>query len=157
MNKKKRIIGATIVIIILILCVLFLWPRSFADVSRAVESIAVVVVEESFDHDNATYIYDKKDSEFKEIMKILNQYSYHLSLRTISNYLSDNVSLGGNKAGYWLNIYLYTEPDRQGECYDILSGGTGDIIVNNGVYRIGYWGNDTALNMMDEVCQTVNP
>lgn len=157
MSKKKRIIASIIAICIFSMSVLLLWPRSFADVSQKVESIAVVVVEESFDHDNMTYVYNKQQSEFDAIMETLNRYSYHMSLQTIPSCFLGGAHLEGNEAGYWLHIYLYTEPDRCGECYGIISGGTGDVAVKDAIYRIGYFGNSTALKMMDEVCQIVNP
>ena len=59
------------------------------------------------------------------------------------------------QAGYWLDIYMYTEPDGYGDCYSILSGGTGELIFNVGVYRMGYWGNKTHLNFMGEICQAL--
>lgn len=157
MSKKKRIVASIIAILILSMCVLFLWPRSFEDVSQEVKSIAVVVVEESFDHDNMTYVYNEQDLEFSAIMETLGRYSYHMSPKTISSYFSEGAHLEGNEAGYWLHIYLYTEPDRCGECYGVISGGSGDIAVKDAVYRIGYFGNSTALKMMDEVCQIVAP
>lgn len=154
MNRKKRLIGSIIAILILSTCAFFLWPRSFANVSPEVKSISVVLVEES---DATTYVYNAQDSEFSAIMDTLDRYSYHMSLRTISSYFKNGASMEGNKAGYWLNIYLYTEPNRYGECYGITSGGTGEIVVDDAVYRIGYLGNSTALKMMDEVCQIVTP
>lgn len=88
-------------------------------------------------------------------MDVLDRYPYHISLGTISNRIKDTAHIEDNKAGYWLDIYMYTEPDGYGDCYSILSGGTGELIFNVGVYRMGYWGNKTHLNFMGEICQAL--
>lgn len=158
MFKKKRFGGLIAGVVALFAIVLFLWPHSLLNNKDSdIESIAVVIVEESFDHDNDTYVYNIQDSKFRAIMEVLDSYSYHMSLKTISSYFSDGAHLEVNEAGYWLNIYLYTEPNRNGECYGIISGGTGDITVEDAVYRMGYWGNSTQLKFMSEICQVVNP
>ena len=156
--KKKRFWGSVAGRIILFLSLLFLWPQSLLKNTESdIQSISIVVIEESFEHNNSTYVYNIDDPMFDAIMDILDQYSYHASLNTISKRLEKRVELEGNLAGHWLHIYLYTAPDRYGECYQIISGGTGEVIVDDGVYRMGYWGNKTARKFMDEVYQVVNP
>lgn len=157
MKKKGTIISAIVILLILAISVLFLYPRSLSAVGFETKSISIVVVEDNLEHDTTIHVYNENDSEFDTIMEILNCYSYHMSLYTVFSCFEDGASLGGNTAGYWLNIYLYTELDCYGECYGILSGGTGAIVVDDAVYRIGYFGNKTALKMMDEVRRIVTP
>ena len=156
MFKKKYFWRWIVGIIILCVILLFLWPRSLLNnIDSEIQSMSVVVVE-GYGHDTATYKYNIDDLSFDAIMDILNQYSCHTSLNTISKRLEKRVELEGNLAGYWLNIYLYTEPDCYGECYQIISGGTGEVIIDDGVYHMGYWGNKVALKFMNEICQVVN-
>ena len=67
--------------------------------------------------------------------------------------MENRISIKDNNAGYWLHIDMYTEPGRCGDHYGIRSGGTGEVIAGDGVYRVGYWGNGKALEMMDAFYQ----
>lgn len=156
MFNKKRFWGLMVGIVTFFVILLFVWPHSLLNsIDSDIHSMSVVVVE-SYGHDTATYKYNIDDPSFDAIMDILNQYSCHISLNTISKHLEKRVELEGNLAGYWLNINLYTEPDCYGECYQITSGGTGEVIIDDGVYRMGYWGNKVALKFMNEICQVVD-
>ena len=110
----------------------------------------------SVTNEQTTYTFNVGDPEFHEIMEVLKRYSYHISIGTISNRIKNTAHIEDNHAGYWLNIYMYTEPNRYGELYSISSGGTGEFIFDHGVYRMGYWGNKIHLKFMEEICQVVD-
>ena len=151
--KKKVVICIACVVAIL---AIFLWPHSLLGGTKDnVKSISIVTVKDNFEHTEDTYRFNAGDEKFDDIMSALNQYTYHFSLNTIIKGVKNETSLESNKAGYWLNIYLYSEPDCFGECYQIISGGTGEIIVDDGVYRIGYWGNEKNLDFMTDICTVV--
>lgn len=155
--KKRKILSAVLILITLSVVLAFLWPRSFlSNIDTEITSIDVVIIENTLEHEHTEYTFNVDDPEFHEIMGVLNRYFYHISMGTISNCIKDTVHIEDNKAGYWLDIYMYTEPDRYGDCYSILSGGTGELIFSGRVYRMGYWGNKTHLNFMNEICQVVN-
>lgn len=157
MVKSKRIFSAILFLILLFTLLISLWPRSLlGSMDTEIKSMSVAIIEESFEHEQDTYTFDAGDPEFDKLTEVFGRYYYHMSMGTVANYIKQNTHLEGNDAGYWLNIYLYTEPDCQGDCYQIISGGTGEVIINSGVYRMGYWGNRTALKFMDEVCQFIN-
>ena len=146
-------------ILLLLIVVMFLallWPHSLlCGIEKEVKSISVVIVKEDFEHTEDTYCFSAGESMFDQIMSIIDRYSYHYSLNTIIKGVKNSISLKGNDAGYWLNIYLYTEPNCYGDCYQIISGGTGEVIVDDGVYRIGYIGNKKQLEFMSNICNIV--
>lgn len=156
--KKRKILSAVLILITLSVVLTFLWPRSFlSSIDAEIKSVSVVIIENTLEHEQTEHTFNVDDPEFHEIMDVLNRYSYHISMGTISNRIKDTAHIEDNKAGYWLDIYMYTEPDRYGDLYSIISGGTGELIFNDGVYRMGYWGNKTHLKFMNEICQVVNP
>ena len=153
---KKRFCGMLLGGIIFLLMVLFLWPRSLLHgVDEEVKSVSVVVVENNLEHNQEVHTFNVGDPEFDEIMEVLERYPYHISMGTISSQIKKTNHIEGNDTQYWLDIYMYTEPDRCGDCYSIISGGTGELIFDCGVYRMGYWGNKTHLKFMSEICQVV--
>lgn len=157
MFRKKRIFSAVLVLILISTLLTFLWPRSFlGSIDAEVKSVSVVVIENNLEHDHEAHTFHVGDPEFHEIMEVLERYPYHISMRTISSRIKKTNHIEGNSARYWLDIYLYTEPDRYGDCYSIISGGTGELIFDRGVYRMGYWGNKTHLRFMTEICQVVD-
>lgn len=156
MFQKKKIFNVIFVFILASILLVFLWPRSFLrSLDNEIKSISLVIIENTLEHEQTEYTSNVGDPEFHEIMEVLKRYSYHISTGTISNRFKNTAHIEDNHAGYWLDIYMYTEPDCYGDCYSIISGGTGELIFNGEVYRMGYWGNKTHLNFMSEICQTV--
>ena len=156
--KKKRFWGLMVGIVTAFTILLSLWPRSFlSSIDAEIKSVPVIIIENTLEHEQTKYTFNVGDPEFQEILDVLNRYSYHISMGTISNHIKDTAHIEDNKAGYWVNIDMYTEPDCYGDLYSITSGGTGEIIFDYGVYRMGYFGNKTQLKFMSEICQVVNP
>ena len=156
MFQKKKIFNVIIVSILVSILFVFLWPRSFLrSIDNEIKSISLIIIENTLEHEQTKYTFHVGDPEFDEIMEVLERYPYHISMGTISSCIKKTAHIEGNDARYWLDIYLYTEPDCYGDCYSIISGGTGELIFNGEVYRMGYWGNKTHLNFMSEICQTV--
>lgn len=156
MIQKKKIFKVIFVFILVSILFALLFPRSFLrSIDNEIKSISLVIIKNSLEHEQTEYTFNDGDPRFHEIMDVLNCYPYHISLGTISNRIKDTAHIKANKAGYWLDIYMYTEPDGYGDCYSILSGGTGELIFNDGVYRMGYWGNKIHLNFMGEICQAL--
>lgn len=157
MLKKSNIIKGLLMLISLLVFLTFLWPRSFLEsIDEEIKSVSVVIIENTLEHEQTTYTFNVGDPEFHEIMEVLERYPYHISIGTISSLIKKTNHIKGNDARYWLDIYLYTEPECYGDCYSIISGGTGELIFDYGVYRMGYWGNKTHLKFMWEICQVVD-
>lgn len=76
-------------------------------------------------------------------MDILSHYTYHRSFRTLTK--ANNV--GGNHAGFWLHVYLDHGKDR----VDFTCGGTGEILINGLVWRVGYRGDAASFDLMAEL------
>lgn len=76
-------------------------------------------------------------------MDILSRYTYHRSFRTLTK--ANNME--GNHAGFWLHVYLDHGDDR----VDFTCGGTGEILIDGLVWRVGYWGDRASLPMMAEL------
>lgn len=142
-TKKKIIIGITIVLLLVLSCA-FLYPLSFKNVISNTDDLYVVYTETGVtdgmaQQESTEYQFASDSEEIQQILQILQKYSYHRSLRSMSG----NSSLDGNKAGYWLKLYSNDN--------NIICGGTNEIIVNDHVYHIGYLGNQKALSLMEEI------
>ncbi len=141
---KKKIVICVLILVIVVIGMVSLWPLSFSGIIADDADLIVVrtdaeIEDDAPKHTVTNYQFQPDTTEFAQIKQILNNYSFHRSLRTFF----DDASIDGNDARYWLHIY-------SGE-NNITCGGTGEIIVNSHVYRIGYWGNKTALSMMEEI------
>ena len=156
MVQKKSVLRAVLILILISTLLIFLWPRSFlGSMDEEIKSVSVEIIENTLEHERTAYIFQIGDPEFDEIMEVLERYSYHISTGTIANRMKNTAHIEDNHVGYWLHIYMYTGPNRDGGLYAISSGGTGELIFDHGVYRMGYWGNQTHLNFMSEICRAV--
>lgn len=146
----KKILFYIGTVVLFIGIVAFFWPRSLADMNHQPKSVRIEIIESDALHSRMTIEIPAESPELDEIIDLLDQYSYHYSLRTIPSLLDNGPSMEGNDAGFWLNIYLYSEPNYMGECFSITSGGTREIIWGDAVWGIGYWGNSRNLQLMDD-------
>ena len=151
----KRILLYICLVVLYVAAVVFFWPRSLADTPYQPKSARIGIVDGD-DHDQMWHEIPVKAPELDEVMDLLNQYSYHCSLRTIPSLLDNGPCIEGNEAGFWVMIDLYSEANFAGECFSITSGGTKEIIFGDGVWRIGYWGNTKNLQFADAVYKLVS-
>ena len=89
--------------------------------------------------DSTTYSFAEGSPEADAIGEILERYSYRRSLRSLIRV----TDISGNDADFWLHIWC-------GDFY-FSSGGTGEITVNDHVYRMGLLGNRKNLALMEEI------
>ena len=146
MKQVFRCVAFALVLLALLAGVCYmLWPYSFADLQPECDSITLIRTDTAEDCSltQTREIYSADSPEFAQIMDILSRYTYHRSFRTLTK--ANNV--GGNHAGYWLNVYLDHGDDRE----DFTCGGTGEILIDGIVWRVGYWGDHAELAMMDEL------
>lgn len=122
-----------------------LWPHSFADLQPECDSITLIRTDtvEDYSLTQTREIYSADSPEFAQIMDILSRYTYHRSFRTLTK--ANNME--GNHAGFWLHVYLDHGDDR----VDFTCGGTGEILIDGLVWRVGYWGDRASLPMMAEL------
>lgn len=122
-----------------------LWPHSLADLQPECDSVTMLRIDTAEDYSltTAKETYSSDSPEFARIMDILSHYTYHRSFRTLTG--ANNT--GGNHAGFWLHIYLDHGDDR----VDFTCGGTGEILIDGIVWRVGYWGDRAELAMMAEL------
>ncbi len=140
---KKAIIGV-IILIFLTSVIIFFYPLPFErniqnDYDLNVVYIRVSLVNGEPQQNSTSYHYESGSKEIGRIKQILRKYSYHRGIRSWSK----NNTMEGNDVGYWIQLY-------SGE-NNIIMGGTGEIIVNNHIYHIGYWGNSKAQTLMEEL------
>lgn len=141
---KKKMLVLALAVAILALGAVFLWPLSFQGVfppdTELVVTHSLISIENGVPrHTTANYEFAPDSQQFAQIEQILSGYTYHRSLRSFSS----DTTVNGNDAGYWL--FLYCGKGR------ILCSGTGEIVVNDRVYRMGYWGNQKAFSLMEEL------
>ena len=151
---KKRFWGIfTVVSIFVVIAGIFIWPFPIGDILPRDQDLIVIYNEVSTDGNGGskTYIFPADAEETKKIRHILSKYSYHRTLRTFFPGKSNNIA---NEAGYNLIIYAPVDKTKEGISH-IITGGSGEIIVNGKVYRTGYFGNQTANLMIEEIKQVL--
>ncbi len=140
---KKRILIIFILTTLIAFSAFLLWPYSLSSIAPDCTSITVMYIDNTLEHDNETKVFEIGTEKFAEIQSVLERYTYHRSFRTFS----DDSSMGGNHAGYWLHLYLDTGDDRK----VIICGGTGEISIDGRIYRVGYLGDGPSLSWMNEI------
>ena len=139
MKKKVLIVTAVLALI------LYFQPLPFPELSfEDADNLNIHKVDLLFENgtpsmDSTTYDFEEGSPEAEAIGEILERYFYHRCLRT----LFPNTDLDGNDAGFFLHIW--------GENLYISTGGTGEIVVNDHVYRMGLFGNQKLLAFMEEI------
>ncbi len=140
---KKRITIILALIALIAFSAFLLWPCSFSSIAPECTLITVTYIDNTLDHSNETKVFERGTEKFEKFQSVLENYTYHRSFRTFF----DDGSMGGNHAGYWLYIYLDTGDDRK----VIICGGTGEIRIDDRIYRVGYWGDGPSLSWMNEM------
>ena len=84
------------------------------------------------------YSFKKDDKKYTEIVNVLDQYSYHFTTKTLTN--SSQMSSSSTPQ----MIMLF------GNKMLVISD-SGEILLDNHVYRMGYSGGKDAKNMMKSI------
>ena len=117
--------------------IIFLWPLSFLSVLHDDSGFTVITTDIRFEN-TRQYELDVESDEYKQIRQILNTFSYR---RTFKTFFGDGTT-GGSDAG-WLTIY-------NGDNIFVFSG-SGLIIINANVYRMGFFSNKSERALMNEI------
>ena len=141
----QRVIPAVAALLLLAGVCYMLWPHSLAALQPECDSITIIRTDTAEDYSYTTTkeTYSADSPAFAQIMDILSRYTYHRSFRT----LAGAHWMEGNHAGYWLDVYL----DYGDARVDFTCGGTGEILIIDVVWRVGYWGDRAELAMMAEL------
>lgn len=148
-RTHRCLLCAIAVLLLAGLCCL-LWPHSFAELQPECDQITVFRLDtaEDFSFLTTQETYPADSAEFAQIMDILARYPYHRSFRT----LAGANGMDGNHAGYWLHVYL----DRGEDRVVLTCGGTGEISIDDRVWRVGYGGDRASLAMMAELAAVLD-
>ena len=127
----------------------FLWPLSVSGRLPVASGATVIWNEVNWPNGDGSdvtmvpvsYSLAASSQEALALEAILKKYSCHRTLRTLwgDGLLSENEGDG------WLSIYA------DGGARYLISGGTGEIILNGKVYRLDDWGNQRAREMIEEI------
>ena len=139
--KKKGLIFAVAALAL----ILYFRPLPFPELSfesnidLSIHKVDLEIANGAPHMTSTTYVFTEDSPEAEAIEEILERYSYRRSLRSLIRV----TDLEGNDADFWLHIWC-------GDFY-FSSGGTGEVTVNDHVYRMGLLGNRKNLALMDEI------
>ena len=144
-NDKKKAILLMAALIAIIIILIMLWPLSFLNAIADDTELRIVFWQPAITSEPVAYEVQPGTEKHRQIRQVLGQYSYRRTWRTFFFWDSplNNDALG---TGYTFNLYELGDAGNY-----ISSSGTGEIIVNGRIYRIGYWGNRKASKMTDEL------
>lgn len=141
---KKRICIIILILIVGCCAACLLVPLPFSKYMEDCTSITVFYISDNIEHTPiVTETFEKDTEPFTELKALLSEFSFHRSLRSFSK----DESMSDNHAGYWLHIYIDVGDDRT----VLTCGGTGEIIFDHHVYRMGYCGDKVALSFMSQI------
>ena len=137
MGRTMKILVA--ILIVAIIAIVMLSPYSFEKYTASskmiqVTSTATVTKDANGKKKQQVYSYKKDDKKYTEIVNVLDQYSYHFTTKT--SQMSDSskpqmIMLFGNKM--------------------LVISDSGEILLDNHVYRMGYSGGKDAKKMMKSI------
>ena len=139
--KKKGLIFAAVALALL----LYFRPLPFPELSYDaggevdIQKVDLSIADGAPYMTSTRYTFAEGSPEAEAVGEILARCSYHRALRSPF----PNTDLDGNDVGYWLHIW--------GGDFYFSSGGTGEITVNDHVYRMGWFGNRKNLALMEEI------
>jgi hypothetical protein len=130
-KKLKTVIVAAVIVVIL---GAFFWPFYMDHYIKYEKKIEVGVSKTVVSGGKKkmgleTYTYKEGTEEFQKIVKIVKKYPYHCYIKTFSGM----TQMYGSTESY---IILTDGTDR------IVFSGSGEVLINNRLYRIGYVGNE---------------
>jgi len=144
----KKIILPLFGVTIIIFGFVMLRPLPFSDILAYDLEITVLIIPhlQQGEHGRLTYseyIFQPDSEEFIQIRQILGEYSFR---RCFRSFFTSSAGFPINEsAGYSLHI-------RQNISHaSIIFWGSSGIHVNSQLYRIGYFGNEKALAIMDKI------
>ena len=141
MGRTMKILVA--ILIVAIIAIVMLSPYSFEKNTSStkiiqVDSTHTVTKDANGKKKQQVYSYKKDDKKYTEIVNVLDQYSYHFTTKTLTNssQMSDSskpqmIMLFGNKM--------------------LVISDSGEILLDNHVYRMGYSGGKDAKKMMKSI------
>ena len=141
MQKRKLILAAAALVALLIHIRPLPFPELsfFGDGDLSVQKVDFSTEFGNLDVTNTLYSISEGSPEAEAIGEVLERYSYHRCLRTIF----PNTDLIGMDSGF--TIFLW------GGNLSFNSSGTGEIVVNGHVYRMGLLGNLKNQAFMEEL------
>ena len=141
MGRTMKIVVA--VLIVAVIAIVMLSPYSFEKYTASSKMIQVTSTDTVTKDANGkkkqqVYSFKKDDKKYTEIVNVLDQYSYHFTTKTLTNSSQMSTSskpqmimLFGNKM--------------------LVVSDSGEILLDNHVYRMGYSGGKDAKNMMKSI------
>ena len=136
MGRTMKILVA--ILIVAIIAIVMLSPYTASSKMIQVTSTDTVTKDANGKKKQQVYSYKKDDKKYTEIVNVLDQYSYHFTTKTLTNssQMSDSskpqmIMLFGNKM--------------------LVISDSGEILLDNHVYRMGYSGGKDAKKMMKSI------
>ncbi len=141
-RRHKRILSSILSVILLIICVYFLFPFKFTPLLTGAHTISISSSESTIDAegkittDSKNYLFSEDDDSYARILTLLEQYSYHNNFHSLISY--DSIALGDSDGIEFL----------VGDRYLILNA-TGTVAVTKNIYdsnskshiySVGYFG-----------------
>lgn len=152
-RRHKRILSSILGIILLIICVYFLFPIKFTPLLTGADTISISSSESTVDADgkiatdSAAYSFSRDEDSYARILTLLEQYSYHNNFHSLISY--DSVALGSSDT---IEILV-------GDRYVILSA-SGEVLVEKNfydadssshIYSVGYFSKGKMEQLMSEI------
>lgn len=149
MTKKKPLM-LMIIIAVIIVCIFCFYPQQFSSIISENDTISVVYIQMPIQNgelnmDSTVFEFTKDTDGYSDIVNLFGQYNYHRTLMSL--FKSTGMEYKNRGVDYIFNIYICS-PDQ---FKDITMGGDGRLIVKEHLYKMGFWGNKTQVEFMEQL------
>ena len=141
MGRTMKIV--VVVLIVAVLAFVMLSPYSFEKYTASSKLIQVTSTDTVTKDANGkkkqqVYSFKQGDKKYTEIVDVLDQYSYHYTTKTLTN----SSQMGESSKPQMIMLF--------GKKMLVISD-SGEILLDDHVYRMGYSGGKDAKNMMKSI------
>lgn len=149
MTKKKPLM-ITLTIAVIGICIFYFYPQQLSSVISEGDTISIVYIHHAVQNggqsmDSAIFEFTSNTDGYADIVNLFGQYSYYRNLASL--FKSTGMEYKNRGVDYYLNIYI----GHSGNSKNIIMGGDGKVIVEDHLYKMGFWGTKYQVKFMEQL------
>ncbi|MDO5291755.1 MAG: hypothetical protein Q4F05_03290 [bacterium] len=148
--KRKKLTILILFLLLLLAGTLYSYPRSMDSLLNADDTLFIVYHEDIFSSQgpvmkSATYEIATSSDTYAQMKDLFSKYKFFRYPRTLIK--SNGIRYGERSKNYSFSI---TAPHTD-DWNHITFGGDGRVLIDDRLYRMDLWGNDTQTKLMEEL------
>lgn len=145
----RKYIKIVVCVLLLSMLVWLFYPRSLARKMKEAENIALTVGGGFSDKERVEWYIPQGTRDYAELESILKKYRYHITWKTL---LHNNTIIGSITDEFTISMHS----EKRGLLFYLHGTGRKETFIGNGVYSIGYFGDEQAAKLMKEITEFIH-